>query len=132
MSKKIIDAYNALSKNKINSVDDVISSEGMSSLVRDRFRSFLIKLGYDWKGETITINDLLSNDSKSGDTNTKVSTKKNSLIEAGNVGIDIQNVNILPDFEDVWLSEFYTTNFSDSEINLLLVYTLLRNLLLKH
>ena len=62
------------------------------------------------------INDLLSNDSKSGDTNTKVSTKKNSLIEAGNVGIDIQNVNILPDFEDVWLSEFYTTNFSDSEI----------------
>ena len=76
MSKKIIDAYNALSKNKINSVDDVISSEGMSSLVRDRFRSFLIKLGYDWKGETITINDLLSNDSKSGDTNTKVSTKK--------------------------------------------------------
>ena len=116
MSKKIIDAYNALSKNKINSVDDVISSEGMSSLVRDRFRSFLIKLGYDWKGETITINDLVSNDSKSVDTNARVSTKKNSLIEAGNVGIDIQNVNILPDFEDVWLSEFYTTNFSDSEI----------------
>lgn len=116
MSKKIIDAYNALSKNKINSVDDVISSEGMSSLVRDRFRSFLIKLGYDWKGETITINDLVSNDSKSADTNNILSTKNNSLIEDGNVGIDIQNVNTLPDFEDVWLSEFYTSNFSDSEI----------------
>jgi phosphopantetheine--protein transferase-like protein len=116
MSKKIINAYNALSKNKINSADDVISSEGMSSLVRDRFRSFLVKLGYDWKGETITINGLVSNDSKSIDNYTSVSAKKNSLIEAGIVGIDIQNVNILPDFEDVWLSEFYTTNFSNSEI----------------
>lgn len=116
MSKEIIDRYNSLSKNKINSVNDVITSEGMSSLVRDRFRSSLLRLGYEWKGETISINDLVSNESQLIDTKIQTASKEKNIREDGNVGIDIQNVGDLPDFEDVWLSDFYSKNFSDSEI----------------
>jgi phosphopantetheine--protein transferase-like protein len=123
MENEIKKIYNTLSGGKIISDDNyIISPDHFSSVLKDRFSAELSKRGIKWNGNDIAFSNLFN---RSTENNDAVSPVKPSAVnnvnlstaDAGTaVGIDIQEINELPDAADYWEDEFYKLKFTPEEI----------------
>ena len=121
MENEIKKIYNNLSGGKIISNDNyVISSNHFNSISNDRFTSELKKRGIKWDGRDIIFSELIiknlenTNSSlkqKSSNPYIEINTCITSLSKS-QVGIDIQEINELPDSNDLWEDEFYKSKFT--------------------
>ena len=125
MENEIKKIYNTLSGGKIITSDNyIISSSHFNSISNDRFTSELKKRGIKWDGSDITFSELIIKKLE----NTNISLKQNSSnpyieintsissLSDSQVGIDIQEINELPDSNDFWEDEFYKSKFTSEEI----------------
>jgi phosphopantetheine--protein transferase-like protein len=124
MENEIKKIYNTLSGGKIISSDNyIISSSHFNSISFDRFISELKKIDIKWDGNDIYFATLMSKKVEYIDSDNQ--NLSNSKIEINNttttlftdnVGIDIQEINELPDSIDFWEDEFYKSKFTSEEI----------------
>jgi holo-[acyl-carrier protein] synthase len=125
MENEIKKIYNTLSGGKIITSDNyIISSSHFNSISNDRFTSELKKRGIKWDGNDIIFSELIIKNVE----NTNSSLKQNSSnpyieinttitnLSTSQVGIDIQEINELPDSNDFWEDEFYKSKFTSEEI----------------
>ena len=125
MENEIKKIYNNLSGGKIITSDNyIISSSHFNSISNDRFTSELKKRGIKWDGNDIIFSELIIKNLE----NTNSSLKQNSSnpyieinttitnLSTSQVGIDIQEINELPDSNDFWEDEFYKSKFTSEEI----------------
>jgi len=125
MENEIKKIYNTLSGGKIVTSDNyIISSRHFNSISNDRFASELKKRGIKWDGSDIIFSELIiknlenTNSSlkqKSSNPYIEINTSITSLSDS-QVGIDIQEINELPDSNDFWEDEFYKSKFTSEEI----------------
>jgi phosphopantetheine--protein transferase-like protein len=112
----ITDLYNKLSGGKIaNGPNHIIKKSHFSSVLADRFKAELKKLGLIWNGQDITILQLLRPDNSEIQNFPLVNHGSKVHNKDKAVGIDIQLIDELPDCLDYWEEEFYTSNFYKSE-----------------
>ena len=127
MQNEIKKIYQTLSGGKIIDSDNyIISSRQFNSISSDRFISELKKMGIIWDGSEIIFEDLVNGNFQSNAINhsekireSKVSSEITNDLEMNlprSVGIDIQEINELPDAVDFWEDEFYKSNFTREEI----------------
>jgi phosphopantetheine--protein transferase-like protein len=127
MQNEIKKIYQTLSGGKVIENDNyIISSKQFSSISSDRFISELKKLGIIWDGSEIIFSDLVNGNLKGNTTNhseksikrevTSETTNNIKMNFPDNVGIDIQEINELPDVVDFWEDEFYKSKFTREEI----------------
>lgn len=111
----IIEIYSKLSGGKLIENDNyIISRTHFSSLLYDRFIVELKKRNINWDGSNITYSNLVNSNFSNEVTTVKYVTNLNTN-EYG-VGIDIQDINELPDCNDYWEDEFYKSKFTSKEI----------------
>lgn len=121
MENEIKKIYNTLSGGKIISGDNyIISPDHFSSVVKDRFSAELSKRGIKWNGTDIAFSTLINRSTANND----AVPVKPAAVNNGNlstaagtaVGIDIQEINELPNAADYWEDEFYKLKFTPEEI----------------
>ena len=125
MENEIKNIYKTLSGGMIITNDHyIISAKQFNSISTDRFISELKKRGLEWNGNDIAFVDLLNN-SFDKSKNTVPLKSTNSNIENSNnnpnlpicqCGIDIQEINELPNAIDYWEDVFYKSKFTSEEI----------------
>lgn len=127
MENEIKKIYNNLSGGKIISNDNyVISSNHFNSISTDRFSSELKKRGIKWDGSDIIFSDLINKNIENSNSNSSINLNSSNLnievkssilgLSACQVGIDIQEINELPDSGDFWEDDFYKSKFTSEEI----------------
>jgi len=111
--------YTKLSNGKIiNDNSSVIKSTDFNSVMADRFRAELKKLGISWDGSDTSLEILTgASTAQTGISETK-QTAVNEIFAENNceIGIDIQHISEMPLCTDFWEDAFYQTNFSKEEI----------------
>jgi phosphopantetheine--protein transferase-like protein len=122
MEKNIQEIYSKLSGGKqITSEEQTISKGDFNSIMIDRFKAELSKMGITWNGENIAVKNLIPGiipvSEKSNGVVQDATIKKNNFSSSDlSVGIDIQNIAELPDSNDFWEDAFYKTKFKPEEI----------------
>jgi hypothetical protein len=118
MQNEIKKIYQTLSGGKVIENDNyIISSKQFNSISSDRFISELKKLGIIWDGSEIIFSDLVNGNLKGNTKNhseksikrevTSETTNNIKMNFPDNVGIDIQEINELPD-----VATYVTTNLN--------------------
>jgi len=124
MEKNIGEIYSKLSGGKqIASEEQIISKRDFNSIMIDRFRAELSKMGINWNGEDIQAKNLIpgnatisvSEKSNGANYHSITATNKDSAANLS-VGIDIQSITELPESDDYWEDEFYKMKFKPEEI----------------
>jgi len=127
MENEIKKIYNTLSGGKIITSDNyIISSRHFNSVSTDRFRSELKKRGIKWDGSDIIFSDLINKNIENSNSNSSINQNSSILdievkssisgLSTCKVGIDIQEINELPDSRDFWEDDFYKSKFTSEEI----------------
>jgi phosphopantetheine--protein transferase-like protein len=119
----ILKVYSKLTNKDFNSLSEelMISRSDFSSVMFDRFIAELKKHGVKWDGSVIKFTNLIStpsNESKVTITPIQKTEYKTALVapHIGDVGVDMEQVENLPDAIDFWEDSFYVENFSKEEI----------------
>jgi phosphopantetheine--protein transferase-like protein len=124
MEKNIQEIYSKLSGGKqITSEEQTISKGDFNSIMIDRFKAELSKMGISWNGENIQVKNLIPginpvavSEKSNGVVRDTTITKNNFSSTDLSVGIDIQNIGELPESSDFWEDVFYKTKFKPEEI----------------
>jgi phosphopantetheine--protein transferase-like protein len=116
-NNEIIEIYTKLSGGKkIDNDSYVIDRSHFSSLLYDRFIVELSKRKIKWDGSSIMYIDLINSNPLNIENTYKSESSFNiNTIENG-VGIDVQDINELPDCIDYWEDDFYKSKFTSIEI----------------
>ena len=114
---KIVETFEKFNATISGEKDPLLNAEGLSSIMTDRLRSELNKLGVQWNGQPILLSQI---ESKEIDVNEEMPSVKRPTESHEEVpisiGTDIQCIDEFPISKDFWREQFYTDNFKDSEI----------------
>jgi holo-[acyl-carrier protein] synthase len=125
MENEIKSIYTTLSNGKVILNNDfIISLKHFNSISSDKFISELKKKGIHWDGEDIKFSNLLNINLENNESllNKSITDIKSKLINtistspSTQIGIDIQEINELPNVIDYWEDDFYISKFTPEEI----------------
>ena len=114
---KIVETFEKFNATISGDKDPLLNGDGLSSLMTDRLRSELNKIGVQWDGQPVLLSQIKS---KETGINEEMPSVKRAIGSHGEVpisiGTDIQCIDEFPISKDFWREPFYTDNFKDSEI----------------
>lgn len=114
---KIVETFEKFNATISGDQDPFLSGDGLSSLMTDRLRSELNKIGVQWDGHPVLLSQI---ESKETGVNDEVPSVRRPTENHGetliSMGTDIQCIDEFPISKDFWREQFYTDNFKDSEI----------------
>ncbi|MDB4805598.1 4'-phosphopantetheinyl transferase superfamily protein [Akkermansiaceae bacterium] len=115
--RKIVETFEKFNATISGEEDPLLNAEGLSSLMTDRLRSELNKLGVQWDGQPVLLSQIESKEIGVNEEvpSVKRPTESNEQVPIS-IGTDIQCIDDFPISKDFWREQFYTDNFKDSEI----------------
>jgi len=114
---KIVQIFEKFNATISGGEDPLLSCDVLSSVMADRLRSELNKLGVQWDGQPVLLSKIKSRETG---IDKEISSAERPTENYGGipilVGTDIQFIDEFPISKDFWGEQFYIDNFKDSEI----------------